>query len=90
MEPRRILFRAPNWAGDMVMATPALCALRSAHPDAEIVVEGPSQLEGLLRGLGSFDRFLFSGLKGPWSSLERVRSLRSSRFDWAVMLPDSC
>ncbi len=89
MEPRRILFRAPNWAGDMVMATPALRALRSAHPDAEIVVEGPARLEGLLRGLDSFDRFLFTGRKGPWSGIERVWSLRSDPFDWAVMLPDS-
>jgi len=28
--------RLPNWVGDVVMATPALAALRGAHPDAEI------------------------------------------------------
>ena len=30
----RILVRAPNWAGDVVMATPGLRALRARRPDA--------------------------------------------------------
>ena len=34
----RLLFRAPNWIGDTVMALPALVALRRAWPDAHIAV----------------------------------------------------
>ena len=88
-QPRRILVRAPTWIGDAVMATPVLRALRGAHPEAEILVEGRPLLEGLLRGLSSFDRFVpeaRGGARGLWA---RVRALRRLRCDWAVLLPDS-
>jgi heptosyltransferase-2 len=34
--PRRLLVRMPNWLGDVVMALPALAAVRRAWPDAHI------------------------------------------------------
>ena len=40
------------------MATPALAALRAAHPEAEIVAEGRPYLAGLVRGVPSVDAFL--------------------------------
>ncbi|MEE9608561.1 MAG: lipopolysaccharide heptosyltransferase II [Myxococcota bacterium] len=88
MAPRRILVRVPNWVGDAVMATPALRALRAAQPDAEIALEGRAALEGLLRGLPFFDRFL-AAPSGPRGALARARALRAERFEWAVLLPDS-
>jgi heptosyltransferase-2 len=77
--------RLPNWVGDVVMATPALAALRAAHPAAEIVAEGRGYLAGLVRGMPSVDAFL-PETKG---ALARTRALRERRFDWAVLLPDS-
>ena len=85
MEPARILVRLPNWVGDVVMATPALAALRAAHPGAEIVAEGRPYLAGLVRGLASVNRFL----PEVRATSGRVRALRGERFDWAVLLPDS-
>jgi heptosyltransferase-2 len=87
--PRKILVRAPNWVGDVVMATPALRALRRAHPNAEIVLEGRRFLEGLVDGLGSVDRFVADPGGGVRNLLGRARALRSTGFDWAVLLPDS-
>ncbi len=87
--PRRILVRLPNWVGDVVMATPALAALRAAHPQAEIVVEGRAFLRGLLAGLPTIDDFLPDAGKGLAATRRRVRDLRARRFDWAVLLPDS-
>lgn len=84
--PARILVRAPSWVGDVVMATPALRALRSAHPRAEITLEGRPFLAGLVRGLPSVDVFLPDAGRG---TLARARELRQRRFDWAVLLPDS-
>jgi heptosyltransferase-2 len=88
-EPRRILVRLPNWVGDVAMATPALRALRRAHPRAEIVVEGRGHLAGLLRGQPSIDRFLPAPTRGLAALLSHVRAIARERFDWAVLLPDS-
>ena len=84
-KPRRILVRLPNWVGDVVMATPALAALRAAQPAAEIVAEGRPFLAGLLRGLPSLDAFLPEAR----AIVARMRALRARQFDWVVLLPDS-
>jgi heptosyltransferase-2 len=70
------------------MATPALRALRAAHPGAEIALEAPPQLAGLYRGLAYYDSFLPTA-RNARSLLARARALRAARFDWAVLLPDS-
>lgn len=87
--PRRILVRVPTWIGDAVMATPVFRALRAAHPQAEITLEGRPVLEPLLRGLPSFDRFLADPGSGFRAAVRRMRNLRELGFDWAVLLPDS-
>jgi heptosyltransferase-2 len=87
--PRRILVRSPNPLGDAVMATPALRALRVAHPEAEIVLMGPPQHQGLLRDVPHFDVYLpvmGRTLRDIW---RRSREIEARRFDWAVVLPDS-
>jgi len=89
MRPARILVRAPTWIGDAVMATPALRALRGAHPSAEIAVEGRPAVGELLEGLASFDRFLPDPGRGTRATLARVHALRRGGFDWAVLLPDA-
>lgn len=87
--PRRILVRLPNWVGDALMATPALRALRRAHPQAEISVAAGAPLAALLRGLGSVDHWLPKEGRGARALLRQARALRAGRFDWAVLLPDS-
>jgi heptosyltransferase-2 len=77
--------RLPNWVGDVVMATPALAALRAAHPEAEIVAEGRPYLAGLVRGVPSVDAFM----PEQRGVAARTRALRARRFDQAVLLPDS-
>lgn len=87
--PRRILIRCPNPLGDAVMATPAMRAVRRAQPEAEIVLMGPPQHEGLLRGLPHFDSYLpvqGRSLRDLW---RRSREVKARDFDWAVLLPDS-
>jgi len=87
--PRRILVRCPNPVGDAVMATPALRALREAHPDAEIALLGAPQHAGLLRDVPSFDEYIRIDGRSLAAIAERARALRARRFDWAVILPDS-
>jgi heptosyltransferase-2 len=71
------------------MATPALRALRRAHPDAEIALAGPPHHAGLLRDVESFDEYLPIAGHSLAEVAARVRDLRARRFDWAVILPDS-
>lgn len=87
--PSSILVRLPNWVGDVVMATPALRALRRAHPAARIVGEGRGFLRGLARGLPGLDEFRADRSPSLAGTLERVRALRRERFDWALVMPDS-
>ena len=87
--PRGILVRLPNWVGDALMATPALRALRCAHPEAEISVAAGAPIAALLRGLGSVDRWLSTEGSGARALVRHARELAARRFDWAVLLPDS-
>jgi heptosyltransferase-2 len=87
--PHRILVRCPNPVGDAVMATPALRALRAAHPEAEIDLLGPPQHAGLLRDVPSFDAYLPIEGRSLAALARRARALRARRYDWAVILPDS-
>ena len=72
-----------------MLATPALRALRAAHPQAEIVVEGRPVLAQLLDGLRLFDAFLADPGMGAGGVTTRAQRLRARGFDWAVLLPDA-
>ena len=87
--PRKILVRAPNWVGDLVMASPALRALRAAHPAAELVLEGLPHHAQLGSHLPGVDAFLADRHRGAGAWLARALRLRQGGFDWAVLLPDS-
>ncbi len=90
-EPREILVRAPNWAGDVVMATPGLRALRAGFPRASIRVAIRHGLEPLLAGSPRIDEVL--PLRHDRGSVvARVAeawSLRRHGFDLGLCLPDS-
>jgi heptosyltransferase-2 len=98
--PRKVLVRLPNWVGDVVMATPALRALRLGFPAAEIVLLGKPHLLPIVEGAPWFDRTIGLDAGGGRSRargflgklLEPLRAglrLRRERFDLAVLLPNS-
>jgi lipopolysaccharide heptosyltransferase II len=84
----------PNHLGDVVMATPALRALRRGRPEAEISAVLRAPLAGVLRGAPWIDRFVLHdiyrrpGKLGQLAARLRVaRELRGT--DVAVVLPNS-
>lgn len=87
---RRIWVRAPNWVGDLVMATASFARLRSAFPDAHIACGLRPILRPLLAGTDWFDQLVDTpkagGPLGLWS---QVRQMRDARYDLAVVLPNS-
>jgi len=82
----------PNWIGDAVMATPALRAVRTEFPAAEIVAVHRPYVGEVLDGLDLVDRRIIWDPKSAdrtqcgWHLASR---LRRERFDVALLLPNS-
>ncbi len=72
----------PNWIGDVVMATPAVRALRQGHPTARLVAVARPYVLDVLGGAPWFDAIL---------PFERgvSRQLRREQIDLAVLFPNS-
>jgi len=91
---KRILIRAPNWVGDVVMALPAFRELRRIFSGSHIDIAGKPWVLGLFEGEALADDFIplsdtpgrvkrISGL------LEEAGRFRRERFDVAVLLTNS-
>jgi lipopolysaccharide heptosyltransferase II len=62
----RIALFLPNWIGDVVMATPAIRALRERYPAAEIVGVCKPYVADVVAGSPWFDRLVPLDGRGPW------------------------
>ena len=71
--------------GDVVLATPALRALRRGHPGAPLDVVTDPRYVPLLAGLPYVRRVHALG-RGPFDALALARRLRGERYAWAVDL----
>jgi heptosyltransferase-2 len=82
----------PNWVGDLVMATPALRALRRGYPDAHLVGILRPHLVDVLAGTSWLDDTLCYDPRGN-NPQQRggafVRGLRNQRLDVVVLLTNS-
>lgn len=88
-EPQRIVVRAPNWVGDVVMATPTFRALRENYPQAHLAVVLKPYVRPILNGCPWFDEVVETEGKGVGPTLRLASQLRAERFDLAVILPNS-
>ena len=86
----RIFVRAPNWVGDLVMATAAFERLRAGFPNARIAVGLRPYLRPLLNGSPWFDEVLDTPkAHGLTEAVRQAKMLRERRFELAVVLPNS-
>jgi heptosyltransferase-2 len=81
--PGRIVVRAPNWVGDVVLSLPALRDVRRAFPAARLTVLARPWVAGLYAGLREADAVLES--RGFRPDVDALRG----QFDAAVVLPNS-
>ncbi len=92
MPPDKILVLAPNWVGDVVMATPAFRALRASFPAAEITLVIRPYVRKVLDGAPWFDRIVPFDRRRKGSLADAVRVIRRFRaqgFDLAVVFPNA-
>ncbi len=89
----RIGVMLPNWVGDVVMATPAIRAIRHKFgPQATYIGVMKPQMADVLNGLSWFDESLFFDARSKVRR-QRVshvaRQLYVRRLDWMFLLPNS-
>ncbi len=88
--PKKILIRGPNWVGDAVLAIPALKAVRSNFPNAEITLLVRPWVAGLFTSAPFIDRVWTEAKPtklGDWTRI--TRNIRAFEFDLALLLPNS-
>lgn len=87
----RIALFLPNWIGDVVMATPAIRAVRNHFPAAELVAVCKPYVADVLAGSPWFRETILFDKRGPQEQRLRpvARRLRQSRIDAALLFPNS-
>jgi heptosyltransferase-2 len=81
--PARVVVRAPNWIGDVVLSLPAVRDLRRNFPRARLEVLARPWVADLYRAVGEVDAVRVSA--GVRADAEALRGA----FDAAVVLPNS-
>jgi heptosyltransferase-2 len=91
--PHRIVVKALNWLGDLVMSGPALHAIRDTFPGAHLAVLVRRELASFFDGARWVDEVIPYRLRGGVAGLRDqfsiVRRVRAGRFDLAVVFPKS-
>lgn len=91
--PNRILIKAVNWLGDLVMSLPAMRAVRHSWPDAYLAVLVKRELAGFFDGAGWLDEVIpysvARGIPGLGDRRRIVADIRARRFDLAILMPNS-
>jgi heptosyltransferase-2 len=84
---RRILVvRQHNQMGDMLLAVPALRAIKKTHPRAQLHVVSSTLNGGVMRICPYVDRVHTYDKRNPMSHIALVRELRRQRFDLVIVL----
>jgi heptosyltransferase II len=88
---RTIALFLPNWVGDVVMATPAIRAVRERYPAARILAVCKPYVAATLDGAPWFDDVVLFDKSGPIAQREAgvIRRLRHEHVDAAILFPNS-
>jgi heptosyltransferase-2 len=89
----RILIVAPSWVGDMVMAQSLFITLKQQYPDCQIDVIAPPWTLAVIQHMPEVSQgFMMPVTRGKLGLMERInlgKSLRSVRYDQAILLPNT-
>ena len=87
LKPFRILIRSGNWLGDAVMSVPAVRAIKSGRPDAQITVAAPSKIASMWKLVPEVNEIVPLPNKSLPATVRSIR--RQPRFDVAILFPNS-
>lgn len=90
--PARVVLRAPNWLGDVVMAAPAFMAVRAAWPEAHIAVAVPSPFVPMVEMIDGVDEGVplgGKGVRGLTAQRADAERLRKGGYDLAILFTNS-
>ena len=85
----RLVVRAPNWLGDLVMALPALAAIRAAHPEATLAIAAPAPFAPVCEVIAGVDEVVALAGSGIRALRAHTAALAAGRFDRAILLTNS-
>jgi len=89
----KILIRATNWVGDAILALPALRAVRTRFPDAELAIVARPYVADIYRDQQICNQLISYDANGIHAGLSgRARlahELRAQKFDIAILLQNA-
>jgi len=80
----KLLIRATNWVGDAIMALPALRAVRTRFPEAEITILARRYVAFIYENQQVSDNMMFVDSEG-----DPLGELRAQKFDVALLLQNA-
>lgn len=80
----KLLIRATNWVGDAIMALPALRAVRSRFPEAQITILARPYVAAIYKNQQVCDEMMLVDYKS-----DMVNELRAHKFDAALLLQNA-
>ena len=80
----KLLIRATNWVGDAIMALPALRAVRTRFPEADITILARRYVAFIYQNQQVCDNMMFVDGKG-----DLLGELRAQKFDVALLLQNA-
>jgi heptosyltransferase-2 len=83
---RILVVRQQNQMGDMMLATPALRAIRESYPRARIGIVSSTLNRGVLVNSPFVDRVFTYDKRQPNSHVAMMRAIRAEGFDLAIVL----
>ena len=87
--PPTLLIVLPSWVGDAVMATPAIARIQRAWSSTLIGLLCRPGIDQLFAGASEFLEIHTFNPRGPTAPLRASAAIRSSRYQSALLLPNS-
>jgi heptosyltransferase-2 len=85
----RLVVRAPNWLGDILMAVPAIRAVRAAHPAAHLAVAAPAAFADVCATIPGVDGVVPLPGSGMRAIGAHAEALKAGGFDVAILFTNS-